>query len=45
MAKKDQKIKKIILIIDDDKDIVQTIKGNPEYILTVAGAGYKFQSG
>ena len=30
MAKKDQKIKKIILIIDDDKDIVQTIKGNLE---------------
>ncbi len=30
MAKKGQKIKKIILIIDDDKDIVQTIKGNLE---------------
>ncbi len=28
MAKKGQKIKKIILVVDDDKDIVQTIKGN-----------------
>ena len=30
MANKDQKIKKIILVVDDDKDIVQTIKGNLE---------------
>jgi len=30
MAKKGQKIKKIILVVDDDKDIVQTIKGNLE---------------
>jgi len=30
MANKGQKIKKIILVVDDDKDIVQTIKGNLE---------------
>ncbi len=30
MAKKGQKSKKIILVVDDDKDIVQTIKGNLE---------------
>ncbi len=41
---------KSILVVDDDKDIFQTIKGNkeienPEYIVTIAGVGYKFQSG
>lgn len=30
MANKGQKIKKTILVVDDDKDIVQTIKGNLE---------------
>jgi len=48
MTNINQNTNKSILVVDDDKDIFQTIKGNkeienPEYILTVAGMGYKFQ--
>jgi len=31
-----------ILIVDDEKDIVDLISYNPHYILTVRGFSYKF---